>query len=285
MTPREAPVPQPLSSPSSQAVRPAASPGTTAGRRLVAAMPSLGVGLVGLGTALIVLLHLIPPTNRVNPMTRTISEYALRGNGWIFDVAVLALALGSVAVLAGLVRGGVVRAVSGASAFLGLWSVGLVMVALFEKYDFQNGVSTGASGMIHRMASLVAFLSLPTAALLTVRAARAADRARQPSWRRSAAWTRWAALASWACLSLLLYAIVQRFFTGIPWWRALPVGGMERLIALSDIVTLFALGCWARLALGSSAGLTSAADEPADSVPLRSADPVGSSALGAAARP
>jgi hypothetical protein len=230
-----------------------------------------------LGTAMIVLLHVIPPTNRVNPMTRTLSEYALRGNGWIFDIAVLALALGSVAVLAGLVRGGVVRAASGASTFLGLWSVGLVMLVLFEKYDFQNGVSTGAGGMIHRMASLVAFLSLPTAALLTVRVARAADRALQPNWRRSAVWTRGAALASWGCLSLLLYAIVQRFFTGIPWWRALPVGGMERLIALSDIVTLFALGSWARLA--------SAASAPSGSAPPRPADPEGSSALDSPTRP
>jgi Protein of unknown function (DUF998) len=278
-------MPQPPLSPSGQAVPPAAAPRTTAGRRLVAAMPSFGVGLVGLGAALVVLLHVIPPSNRVNLMTRTISEYALRGNGWVFDIAVLALVLGSVAVLAGLVRGGVVRALSGASTFLGLWSGGLVMLVLFEKYDFQNGVSTGASGMIHRMASLVAFLSLPTAALLTVRAARVVDRARQASWRRSAAWTRWAALASWACLSLLLYAIVQRFFTGIPWWRALPVGGLERLIALSDIVTLFALGSWARLALGSSTGPTSAEDAPAGSVPPRSADPMGSSALESPARP
>jgi hypothetical protein len=98
--------------------------------------------------------------------------------------------------------------------------------------------------MIHRMASLVAFLSLPTAALL---ASRGAAR-RNPSWRRPAALTRWAALASWATLSLLIYAVAQSFVTDVSWWRVFPLGGMERLIAVAEIVAVFAMGSWARRA-------------------------------------
>ena len=230
------------------------------------AVPTVGVGLVGLGSVLIALLHVLPPSNQVDPMTRTLSQYALGGNGWMFDLGVLALAVGSVAILAGLVRAGVVRALSGATVFVALWSGALAVLVFFQKYDFANGEHTGASGMIHRMASLVAFLSLPLAAMLTVRYAGR----RNPGWRRPAAWTRWATVASWACLSLLLYAIAQSFFTDITWWRLFPLGALERLIALSEILAVLALGNWAR----------KASDGPAGSAAL--ADPVGDGASGAA---
>jgi len=230
--------------------------------RAAAALPTAGLSLLSVGSLLILLLHVLPPSNRVNPMTRTISQYALEANGWMFDVGVFALAVGSMAVLAGLVRAGVVRAISGTSLFLTFWSVSLAVLVVFEKYDDQNGASTGASGMIHRMASLVAFLSLPIAVLL---ASRGAAR-RNPSWRRPATWTRWAAIAACACFSLLIYAIVQSFFTDTRWWRVFPLGGMERLIALSDVVAVFALGAWARIAQPglAPAGSAGLADQVSD---------------------
>lgn len=209
-----------------------------------ATLANSGLGLLTLGSLLVLSLHVLPPSSQINPMTRTISEYALGANGWMFDVGVLALAAGSMLVLAGLVRAGVVRALSGSSVFVTLWSASLAVLVFFEKYDFANGQHTGASGMIHRMASLVAFLSLPTAALLACRGAAR----RNPSWRRPAALTRWAALASWATLSLLFYAVAQSFFTHISWWRVFPLGGMERLIALAEIVAVFAMASWARRA-------------------------------------
>jgi Protein of unknown function (DUF998) len=212
-----------------------------------AALPAVGVGLLGAGSLLVLLLHVLPPSDRVDPMTRTISEYALGANGWMFDIGVLALAAGSMAILAGLVLGGVVRAVSGTSVFVTLWSASLAVLVVFQKYDFANGEHTGASGMIHRMASLVAFLSLPTGALLATRGAAL----RNPSWRRPAAVTRWTAIVSWACVSLLVYAVAQSFVTDVSWWRIFPLGGMERLIAGSEIVAVFALGHWARRAATS----------------------------------
>ena len=68
--------------------------------RAAAALPTAGLSLLSVGSLLILLLHVLPPSNRVNPMTRTISQYALESNGWMFDVGVLALAVGSMAVLA-----------------------------------------------------------------------------------------------------------------------------------------------------------------------------------------
>jgi len=66
-----------------------------------------------LGTALAVLLvgvlHVIDG-DRVDPVRRTISEYALRDHGWMFDLGVLALAAGSVAVLVALALWAVCRA-------------------------------------------------------------------------------------------------------------------------------------------------------------------------------
>jgi hypothetical protein len=225
------------------------APATTGEAAARATLANTGLGLLTVGSLLVLLLHVLPPSNQINPMTRTISEYALGANGWMFDVGVLALAAGSMLVLAGLVRAGVVRAVSGSAVFVTLWSAALAVLVFFEKYDFANGEHTGPSGMIHRMASLVAFLSLPTAALL---ASRGAAR-RNPSWRRPAAWTRWAALASWATLSLLLYAVAQSFVTDVSWWRVFPLGGMERLIAVAEIVAVFAMGNWARRAAATPA--------------------------------
>jgi hypothetical protein len=252
-------------------------PRTAAAERAV--LPTVGVGLLSLGSLLVLLLHVLPPSNQIDPMTRTISQYALGTNGWMFDVGVLALAAGSMAILAGLVRGGVVRAVSGTSVFLTLWSASLTVLVVFEKYDFAAGQHTGASGMIHRMASLVAFLSLPAGALLATRGAVR----RNPSWRGPAAFTRWTAIVSWACVSLLIYAVAQSFFTDVSWWRLFPLGAMERLIAGAEVVAVFALGHWARRAATSPAGTDPAGLGPggADSTGV-AGDPVRDAGGGAA---
>jgi hypothetical protein len=198
--------------------------------------------LLALGSLLVLLLHVLPPSNRVSPWTRTISEYALGTNAWMFDLGVLALAAGSLAVLAGLVRIGAVRALGGTSVLVTLWTASLVALVVFQKYDFAHGGHSGPSGLIHRMASLVAFLSLPSAALLAARGAAA----RHPEWARPAAQVRWAALVSCACLSLLVYAIGRGVLTDVAWWRVLPLGALERLIAGSEVITAITLGRWAR---------------------------------------
>lgn len=216
------------------------------------ALPIAGVILISFGVLAILLLHLIPPSNRINPMTRTISEYALGANGWLFDLGVLALAAGSAAVAITLVRA---RAVAPPATILIFgWTVALVMLVVFEKYDYSHGHSSGSGGLIHRMASLVAFLCLPAGALLAARLGRRDDR-----WRGVATWVRYSGWMSCACLGLLLYAIGQSFVTDVSWWRVFPLGALERLIALAEIVTLYALGVW-------SVRTARSADVPADPV-------------------
>jgi hypothetical protein len=70
-------------------------PGASAGPGVTRAHRPVRASL----TALLGVLHVVEPSSRVSPVRRTISEYALLDNGWVFDVAVLMLAAGSLAVL------------------------------------------------------------------------------------------------------------------------------------------------------------------------------------------
>lgn len=207
------------------------------GHRLPPAVAVVGTALVSSGLLLIVLLHVLPPSSLVNPISRTISEYGLGTNRRLFDAAVLALASGSIAILLGLVGARILRPLGPAALLITTWAVCLVALVFFQKYDYQNGGGTGPAGMIHRVSSLVAFLCLPTGALLTAR--------RQPAANRPAAWTRRAAFLSWGFLSVLFYAVAQSLVTGVPWWRVFPLGLMERLIGVAELAVLLALGWWA----------------------------------------
>jgi hypothetical protein len=202
----------------------------------------VGAALLGLGVLLVVLLHLVPPSSRVSPLTRTISEYALGPNRWMFDLGVVALALGSVAVLTTLVRGRVLRPAGTATVLILLWVLGLLTLVAFQKYNYQVDGGIGPGGAVHRLASLVAFLSLPSGGLLAARAG-----VRLPRWRRAAVITRWACLLACGCLGLLAYAVGESLVTGVHWWRVFPLGLLERIIAVAEIVALFTLARWAVL--------------------------------------
>ena len=118
-----------------------------------------GLGGILAGALLVGVLHVVPPSDAVSPVSRTISEYALLDNGWVFVTAVGVLAAGSAAVLVASVRVGLVRVGSWASVTLAAWCLGLAGVILFPKHNWSVGPS--ASGDVHRVASLIAFLSLP----------------------------------------------------------------------------------------------------------------------------
>src|SRR5690349_17881284 len=123
-----------------------------------------GFGVLGVLVSLVLfgVLHVLPPTAELAWTTRTISQYALTESGWVFDTATLLLAAGSAAILVPLIRARL--AGPGAVAALALWVLGLVGVVWFEKHNWSVGPSI--SGDIHRVASVVAFLSLPAGALL-----------------------------------------------------------------------------------------------------------------------
>lgn len=205
---------------------------------LAAALALVGLVGAGLSAVLVGLLHVIVDPADVDPVRRTISEYALGEYRVLFDAGVLALAAGSAVVLIALVAAGLLRAASPASVLLATWSVALAVVVAFQKIDWSVGPTTG--GYVHRYASLLAFICLPIAALLLARRWR-----RDPTWRRHAVWTGWLGAASLAWLAPILAGFVLRPFTGVPWWRFVPLGLTERGLAVTEVAVVLALGWWA----------------------------------------
>lgn len=198
------------------------------------------IGLVGIaaGPVAVGLLHVMPPTDRIDPARRTISEYALHETAWLFNAGVLALAAGSLAVLIALVRARVTRLNSLGGLALLLWCVGLAAVVYFPKHNWALGPSN--HGTVHRVASLVAFVSLPVGALMIAWA-----------WRRYGAWRGRAMFtAGFAVLALMFFGIIVgafalQPFTGLRWWQLIPLGAVERALAVAEICVALTLGWWA----------------------------------------
>ncbi|MCE3552448.1 DUF998 domain-containing protein [Pseudonocardia sp. RS11V-5] len=160
----------------------------------------------------------------------------------MFDAGVLAFAGAALCVPVALVRAGLLRVVSGASAGLVLAAAGLVAVVVFEKTNWAVGASVG--GTIHRYASLAAFLALPVAAVLVARRYRRAAVPDVGPWDRNAAWVRWLGVASLLWFTPILVGFVQRPFTGVSWWQAVPLGLVERGLALTEVLLVVALALW-----------------------------------------
>jgi hypothetical protein len=192
------------------------------------ALAALGAACVLASLGLYASLHVLPPSAELDWTRRTISQYALMPNGWAFDVATLLLAAGSAAILVALHRTG--RLTRGALAVLALWVVGLVGVVWFEKHNRLAGPSM--SGDVHRVFSVVAFLSLPIGALLA--AGRGKDR-----------WVAAGGVVSLLCFTPILWAVLAEPWTGVRWWRAIPLGTVERLLGLAEVVTVLLLAWWA----------------------------------------
>ncbi|PRY34589.1 DUF998 domain-containing protein [Umezawaea tangerina] len=171
-------------------------------------------------------------------LRRTISQYGLGADSWIFEVAVSLLAAGSFALLAVLVRQGITRWRSTGAVALTLWSVGLALVVVFPKQDWSLPASAG--GGIHRMASLLAFVSLPVAVLSLAR-----PWLRHPRWAGHARWTFGLGLLSVAAFTPLLYAVLVHASGGAAWWRVFPIGYVERVLVISEVIAVLAAGLWA----------------------------------------
>ncbi|ALG11159.1 DUF998 domain-containing protein [Kibdelosporangium phytohabitans] len=186
------------------------------------------LGLLGVAASvlLIGLLHVLPPSSEVSVVRRTISEYGLLENAWVFNLGVFALALGSLAVLATLVGRNVIRPFSVSSVLITSWSLCLMAVVVFPKNNWAIGPSVG--GMIHRYASVVAFISLPVAAILAGRAAKAA-------------WPVWLGVLSLGWFGLIIGAVLLQPFTGVNWWIAIPLGAVELGLLMTEVAAVAAL--------------------------------------------
>lgn len=185
-----------------------------------------GAALVVAGAAGVLLLHVLPPTSAISPLRRTISEYALTSLDWLFATSVAALAIGSGAVFAAFGRArrlGPVAVIGAAG-----WILGLLVLISFPKHNWALGPVT-LGGQVHRLASLVAFLGLPVAALLLARAGRG---------RPAASWVAVLGVASLAWFTPILAAL---WLYPDRWWQVIPLGLVERGLGLTEVVTVLAL--------------------------------------------
>ncbi|MEU6727483.1 DUF998 domain-containing protein [Nonomuraea wenchangensis] len=196
-----------------------------------------GLGAAGAGVLLILGLELTS-LDEINPIRRTISEHGLGPGGWVFGLGVGLLAAGSAAIAVSLARRRLAGIV-GTIALMG-WSVGLFLTAWFEKHDWSVGPSM--SGNIHRVGSFVAFLCLPLAAVVIARP-------RSRAWRRERSRATPVAFALGVCSVLWVAGIGTMIFIGaqdgLPWYRVMPLGLVERGLAVTEVAALLALGVWA----------------------------------------
>jgi hypothetical protein len=202
-----------------------------------------GTALIVAGVVAVLALHVVT-FEEIDPVRRTLSQYALGPWKPVFDAGVLAVAAGSAAILAGLVRACLVAARGTASVLLATWTVCLVIVVAFEKIDWSVGPTP--TGYVHRYASLLAFFCLPAAALALGRAWRGDER-----FNGLARATRWLGVASLAWLAPILLGFALRSLTGIPWWQFVPLGLFERGLALTEVAALVVVGVWAARATSS----------------------------------
>jgi hypothetical protein len=190
----------------------------------------VGIALAGITVGVVILgvLHVVEPTASISALRRTISEYQLTDLGWAFNAGVLAIAADSAVLLVVLVRDRL--AGRGGAVLMSGWIAGLLVLTAFPKHNWAIGPS--ATGQVHRMASLVAFLCLPIAVMLI-------------AGRRGGGLPRGLASAAMALSGLALVwfvpivvAMAGHRAGGLPWWQAIPLGLIERGLALTQIVAL-----------------------------------------------
>lgn len=212
-----------------------ATPSSASGSRLLRAAEVLGLAT---GVLLIGALHVVAPTNGIDPFRVTISEYGRSPFGSVFVVAVVLIAVGSAATLALLVRQGACRLVSLPSLGIALWIAGMLGVAAFQKADWAAGATW--TGYLHRGASVVAFIALPVAVL-----ALSATRVRARTSPGAGGRPHRLHVVSLALAATTLAAIVViGVLVGVaeatltPWWTMFPIGLTERLIVFAELAAL-----------------------------------------------
>lgn len=47
------------------------------------------------------------------------------------------------------------------------------------------------------------------------------------------------------CFSPIVAAYAAQPWTGVPWWRAIPLGAVERVLTFSEVVVVLVLAGWA----------------------------------------
>jgi hypothetical protein len=167
---------------------------------LLTAVVATVIGHIGLGPG-------------YDPLKLTISDYALSNRGVTIEIAMVALAVGAPALLAGLRAVGV--AIRGLpTVLLSIWSVGLLIAAIIPT-DPPGVPTMSIAALIHRYASVAAFVVLPVAATLVA--------ARFPRLGG-----RLAAAVRWLCVTCAVGVALL-------WYVAFPGGRVIAILAVLSI--------------------------------------------------
>lgn len=179
-------------------------------------------GLLALGgiavAALLTVIGHLEVNDDLNPWALTISDFAVSDRGGVIDVAMVVLALATVALLYGLRRAGPARSPR-VELLLGAWVAGLLLAAVVPTNEPGTGMTTSA--YVHRYASVVAFLALPVGGWLLARRPDLASAART--------------LRTLVVLSVALAAAMV--WSAYPGDRVL-IGLAERLLILTEVAVL-----------------------------------------------
>ncbi|MFG3553205.1 DUF998 domain-containing protein [Micromonospora sp. NPDC047557] len=180
----------------------------------------LALGGIAVAALLTVIGHL-EVNDDLNPWALTISDFAVSDRGGVIDVAMVVLALATVALLYGLRRTGPPRPGAGRTAelLLGAWVAGLLLAAMVPTNE--PGTAMTPAAYVHRYASVVAFLALPVGGWLL---------ARRPDLDAAAR-----TLRALALLSLTLAAAMV--WSAYPGDRVL-IGLAERLLIVTEVAVL-----------------------------------------------
>lgn len=192
----------------------------------------VAVAGIAVAVAISVDLHL-RLSGQVSPIWQTLSEYvygrfdATDSAAPLFNAMCLALALGSLALLAGIVKARRPRAVP---ALLGLWCTGLAVCAAFPVDP--HGQARSFSGQVHNYAALLAFLALPAAAWILTRRTNA-----ECPWEPRRTTIRRLAVASALVVGVLLGSFLFQLASG----DELTMGLFERILFTIDLMLLLTM--------------------------------------------
>ncbi|SDX37940.1 Protein of unknown function [Amycolatopsis xylanica] len=185
------------------------------------------LALAGMAVAVAIAADLhLRLSSRISPVWHTLSEYVYGGSSAapLFSAMCLALALGSVALLAGIAKARRQRSVL---VLLGVWSLGLLIVAAFPVDP--EGAARSLSGQVHNYAALAAFIALPSAALTLTRAGNV-----NCPWEPRRTTIRRLATASIVSIALVFGGFLFKLLTG----PQLTLGLFERLLFTIDLALL-----------------------------------------------
>lgn len=181
----------------------------------------------------LVILHLLPGTAGVNPLSEPVSMYALTTDGALFDWAIAATAAGLAAMTAALVLDR--RADRVLIAALLVAMLGLVAVVVFPDLSTTDGLTP--IGRVHWAASMIAFGVMPVVPLrmhLLHRGLPGCLRVQMLCGR--------IATAALGCFAILFAGNLVAVVTGLPLWR---VGGLvERVLIAVELVAAAVVALW-----------------------------------------